>query len=182
MAQRADINTLGTPRLVLRELTPDQVAWLLEPDAASADWAEDYPFSGTGFAARNFAGRGPGELRFGFGMYQVARRSDGLVVGDLGFHRPPADGAVEVGFGLAESARGNGYATEALAELARWAFTQPGVSQITARTTQSNLPSQGVLERAGFRLELTREDVLHYALLPGQETVSRVPSRGSRSS
>ena len=83
-------NRLSTPRLVLLELTPGQVARLLDPDAASGEWAEDYPFSGTGFAARNFQKRTPGELRPGFGMYQIVRRSDGLAIGDLGFHRPPA--------------------------------------------------------------------------------------------
>ena len=159
-------NTLGTPRLVLRELTPDQVAGLLEEDANSDQWLEGYPLTGSGFAARNFQKRTPGELRFGFGMYHLVRRSDGLVVGDLGFHRPPDDGVTEVGFGLAESARGHGYATEALTELTRWAFAQPGVSRIKARTTLSNAPSQGALGRAGFRHQLTQDDVLHYALLP----------------
>jgi RimJ/RimL family protein N-acetyltransferase/uncharacterized protein YbdZ (MbtH family) len=160
-------NTLGTPRLILRELTPDQVAGLLEEDANSDQWVEGYPLIGSGFGARNFQKRTAGELRFGFGMYHLVRRSDGLVVGDLGFHRPPDDdGATEVGFGLAESARGHGYATEALTELTRWAFTQPGVSRIKARTTPLNAPSQGVLGRAGFRHELTQDDVLHYALLP----------------
>lgn len=159
-------NVLGTPRIVLRELTPDQVAGLLEEDAVSDEWVEGYPLTGSGFAARNFQKRTPGELRFGFGMYQIVRRSDGLVVGDLGFHRPPDDGAVEIGFGLAESARGHGYATEAVTELTRWAFTQPGVNRIKARTTPDNAGSQGVLGRVGFRHELTQEDVLHYALLP----------------
>jgi RimJ/RimL family protein N-acetyltransferase len=90
----------------------------------------------------------------------------GLVVGDLGLHRPPRDGTVEIGFGLAESARGHGYAAEALTELTRWAFTQPGVSRITARTAPSNIPSQRVPGRAGFRHERTQDDVLHYAVLP----------------
>lgn len=159
-------NTLGTPRLVLRELTPGQIDGVLEQDATSGEWVEGYPLTGSGFAARNFQKRTSSELRFGFGMYQLVRQSDGLVIGDLGFHRPPKDGAAEIGFGLAESARGHGYATEALTELTRWAFTQPGVNRITARTTPSNFPSQGVLARAGFRQELAQEDVLHYALLP----------------
>jgi RimJ/RimL family protein N-acetyltransferase len=153
------------------------VAGLLEEDARSDEWVEGYPLTGSGFAARNFQKRTPGELRFGFGMYQIVRRSDGLVVGDLGFHRPPDDGAVEVGFGLAESARGCGYATEALTELTRWAFTQPGVSRIKARTTPSNVASQGVLGRTGFRHELTQEDVLHYALRPPASLPESEPLR-----
>jgi RimJ/RimL family protein N-acetyltransferase len=166
----AGTNTLGTPRLIVRELTAGQVARVLAADAAAGEWAADYPPAGSGFAARHFLERAPGELRPGFGMYQIARRSDGLAVGDLGFHRPPVDGAAEIGFGLAESGRGHGYATEALTELTRWAFTQPGVSRITARTEPSNVPSQGVLDRAGFRLERTAGDVLHYVLLPLAES------------
>jgi RimJ/RimL family protein N-acetyltransferase len=170
-------NTLDTPRLVLRELTPGQVAGLLDEDAGSGEWLDGYPLTGSGFAARNFQTRTPGELRPGFGMYHLVRRSDGLVIGDLGFHRPPTDGAAEIGFGLAESARGQGYATEAVTALARWAFTQPGLTRIKARTTPANFPSQGVLTRAGFRQELAEQDVLHYALLPPDVLPQSEPMR-----
>ena len=40
------------------------------------------------------------------------------MIGAAGFQGPPDDtGAVRVGYGLAESARGHGYATEALRAL-----------------------------------------------------------------
>jgi RimJ/RimL family protein N-acetyltransferase len=170
---RADAggNVIETPRLVLRELTAAQVAGLVELLANGgtlAGYVPGYPLAGTGFAARHFTERAPGELRFGFGMYVLVRRSDGLVIGDIGFHRPPRDGITEIGFGLAEAARGQGYATEAAAGLARWALAQPGVSRVVAQTSADNLGSQGVLTRAGFRLERTQDDVLHYVLLPGQ--------------
>lgn len=164
-------NVIETPRLVLRELTAAQVAGLVELLANGgtlAEYVPGYPLAGTGFAARHFTERAPGELRFGFGMYFLVRRSDGLVIGDVGFHGPPRDGITEIGFGLAESARGQGYATEAAAGLARWALAQPGVSRVVARTSADNPGSQGVLTRAGFRHERTQDDVLHYALLPGQ--------------
>ncbi|GAA3600926.1 hypothetical protein GCM10022223_15750 [Kineosporia mesophila] len=142
---------LTTARLSLRELTPAQVAELLDPHAAAPDWIPGYPLPGSKNAATGFGRRGPGDLRFGFGMYHLVRTADGLVIGEMGFHRPPADGTVEVGFGLAEAARGAGYASEALAALVRWAFTQAGVDQIVARALGSNQSSQGVLTRTGFK-------------------------------
>jgi RimJ/RimL family protein N-acetyltransferase len=143
-------NNLTTARLSLRELTPAQVAVLLDPEARSDEWITGYPLPGSRNAATGFGRRGPDDLRFGFGMYHLVRTSDGLVIGDLGFHQPPADGAVEVGFALAEAARGVGYASEALGELVRWALSQPGVDEVVARTLDSNTPSQGVLTRNGF--------------------------------
>ena len=164
----AGTNSIETSRLVLRELTAAQVASLLELLAAggtSARCVPGYPLAGTGFAARHFTERTPDELRFGFGLYVVERRSDGLAVGDIGFHRPPTDGATEIGFGLAESARGHGYATEAATGLTRWALAEPGVTRIVARTDPDNRASQHVLTRTGFRHDRTKDQVLHYILL-----------------
>ncbi|MFF0723826.1 GNAT family N-acetyltransferase [Streptomyces sp. NPDC004134] len=168
----AAANVLTTERIRLRELSPAQVAGLLEVldgEAVSDGYVENYPLVGTGFGARNFQTRTPDELRFGFGMYLVSAQPDGPAFGDIGFHRPPADGVAEIGFSLAESARGQGYATEAVAELTRWAFTQSGVRRVVAKTTEDNAGAQGVLGRAGFLLERTEENVLHYAreLAPG---------------
>ncbi|RKT07731.1 uncharacterized protein YbdZ (MbtH family) [Streptomyces sp. 3211.6] len=157
-------NTLGTERLVLRELTPAQVAGLLDENATSEDWIEGYPLPGSKNAATGFGRRTADQMRFGFGMYHLVRASDGLVIGEMGFHQPPNGGAVEVGFGLAESCRGAGYATEALTGLARWAFTQPGVDQVVGRTLTANTPSQGVLTRTGFRHESRDGDIERFVL------------------
>lgn len=145
-----ETNTLTTEHLILRELSPAQVAVLLDPDATSDEWVAGYPLPGSKNAATGFMRRGPNDMRHGFGMYHLVRASDGLVIGEMGFHQPPADGVVEVGFGLAEASRGAGYASEALTELIRWAFSRPGVDQIVARTLDSNMAAQNVLTRAGF--------------------------------
>ncbi|MGW0392171.1 GNAT family N-acetyltransferase [Streptomyces sp. NPDC003042] len=144
-------NSLRTARLTLRELTPAQVAVLLDENATSDEWVADYPLPSSKYPAMGFGRRTADQMRHGFGMYHLVRDSDGLVIGEMGFHQPPNDGVVEVGFGLPESCRGAGYATEALAELTRWAFTQTGVDQVVARTLDSNVPSQGVLTRTGFK-------------------------------
>lgn len=173
-------NVLATDRIRLRELSPVQVAGLLdvlEGGASSEEYVENYPLAGTGFGAKNFQTRTPEESQFGFGMYLVSAQPDGLAFGDIGFHRPPKDGVAEIGFGLAESARGQGYATDAVAELTRWAFTQAGVRRIVARTTEDNAGARGVLSRVGFRLERTEEDVLHYALRLAPDLPESEPMR-----
>jgi RimJ/RimL family protein N-acetyltransferase len=146
-----ETNSLSTARLTLRELTPPQVAVLLDENATSEEWVADYPLPGSKYAAGGFGRRSADQMRHGFGMYQLVRDTDGLVIGEMGFHQPPNGGVVEVGFGLAPSCRGAGYATEALTELVRWAFSQTGVDQVVARTTDSNTSSQGVLTRTGFK-------------------------------
>jgi RimJ/RimL family protein N-acetyltransferase len=87
-----------------------------------------------------------------FGSYQIVRREDGLVIGDIGFHGPPdSHGAVTVGYGLAPEARGHGYATESLVGLAEWALAQPEVKVVNADANLDNVASQRVMERAGMR-------------------------------
>ncbi|MFJ6756236.1 GNAT family N-acetyltransferase [Streptomyces sp. NPDC091273] len=157
-------NVLATERFVLRELTADQVAALLRDDAPDDDRAPGYPLAGTLAAAGGFGKRTADQHVRGFGMYQVVRCADGRVIGDIGFHTPPQEGTVEVGFGLVESGRGAGYASGALHELTRWALAQPGVTTVVARTLKDNTASQAVLERVGFHRTGEEAELLHYAL------------------
>ena len=56
---------------------------------------------------------------------------------------------MEIGFGLAPSARGHGYAAEALVGVVSIA-AQHGLSRAVADTTTDYTASQRTLERAGF--------------------------------
>src|SRR5215213_1507718 len=101
-----------------------------------------------------------------YGVYQLVRSSDAMVVGDIGFHGPPnPGGSVTVGYGLAPGARGRGYATEALRAVVAWALAQPEVVAVEADTTHANLPSQRVMERAGMRL-YDKSDQLRFYRVP----------------
>ena len=113
-------------------------------------WAADYPFEGDLAAIGSLlrATEQSGEQR-PFGYYLIRRRSDGLAIGGVGFKGPPEDGVVEVGYGLVPSARGHGYATEALATLMQVAVGL-GVTTIRADTEPDNVASQRTLEHAGF--------------------------------
>ncbi len=86
--------------------------------------------------------------------------ADGRAVGGVGFKGQPDGGCVEVGYGLAPSARGHGYAAEAVSAMLGVAADQ-GLSKVMADTTQENTASQRTLIRAGFHLVGSDEE-LHY--------------------
>jgi RimJ/RimL family protein N-acetyltransferase len=93
------------------------------------------------------SGRGPGFLA-------IERRSDQAFLGAACLREVPAGhpiaGEVEVGWRLARSAWGAGYATEAALALLAEGFGPLGCSEIVAFTAVSNLRSQAVMERLAF--------------------------------
>jgi RimJ/RimL family protein N-acetyltransferase len=161
-------NSIPGTGVLLRELTAAGVASLLDEQALRDGWAPDYPFEGSRAAARGFQGRSAAQRHdaAGFGMYQIVRVADGLVIGDIGFHTPPQDGSVEVGFGLVPSARGAGHASEALRLLVGWAARQADVHEVVARTLTDNEPSKAVLARAGFTEIGTDGNLIRYSWVP----------------
>jgi len=161
-------NSIAGTGVRLRELTAAGVASLLDAQAPRDGWASDYPFEGSRAAARGFQGRPTDQSGGtpGFGMYQIVRIADSLVIGDIGFHTPPQDGSVEVGFGLAPSARGAGHASEALRLLVSWAGRRAEVRRVVARTLVDNEPSKAVLARAGFIETGTDGNLIRYSWAP----------------
>ena len=158
-------NRIVTPRLRLLQLDVDEAIALVDGRGGSGrTWAPGYPDDGAlvsaGFvmtAAKHGRDLGP------FGTYEIIRREDGAVIGAAGFYgRPDDTGAVRVGYGLAESARGHGYATEALVALLEWASRQDGLTCVLADTTRSNVPSQRVMERAGMHRIGEDGELLYY--------------------
>ncbi len=77
---------------------------------------------------------------------------DNRVVGDVGFHGPPApDGPVEVeiGYNVVEDLRGLGVGTASCALILDLAWAA-GADVVVAETTADNVASQRVLLRNGF--------------------------------
>ena len=84
-------------------------------------------------------------------LWFLIRREDRVVVGSADFKNiPDQEGNVEIGYGLGEAYCGSGYMTEAVAEMCRWALSQPGIAHVIAETERENILSQRVLERCGF--------------------------------
>lgn len=149
--------SISTTRLVLHPVDETEALRIRDRAPAPDDlWAVDYPFDGdlAGLGAWLHAVEHHGEQR-PFGYYRISLRPDGPAIGGIGFKGPPQNGVVEVGYGLAPSARSNGYATEALRAIVDLAAALDVVT-IRADTDLDNLASQRVLEKAGFRR--VRED------------------------
>lgn len=73
------------------------------------------------------------------------------LVGWGGFKGPPRDGAVELGYEIAEGRRERGLATAAAQAMVDEAFADPGVTEIVAHTLAETNASNRVLEKLGFR-------------------------------
>ena len=149
-----------TERLVLHAVDRAQARRIRDREPGAEDaWADDYPFEGdldalSALLQATEDGRDPRP----FGYYQI--RLGGRAVGGIGFFGPPQEGEVEIGYGLAPSARGHGYAAEALVGLLGRA-RELGVRTVRARTETGNLASRRTLEHAGFA-ELRVEGETHH--------------------
>jgi [ribosomal protein S5]-alanine N-acetyltransferase len=89
-----------------------------------------------------------------YGWYALLRRSSGqtlLLIASGGFLGLPTDsGVVEIGYSVLPDWRGQGYATEMVGELVKYAFGDRRVNRIVAPTTRQNPGSCKVLEHLGF--------------------------------
>lgn len=92
----------------------------------------------------------------GFG---VIHRESNMMVGTTGFRGPPDDdGVVEIGYGIAPSYQGRGYATEAAAALVAFAFDHDAVRVVRAHTRPDANASTRVLAKCGFTFTGPVED------------------------
>ncbi|MBP2144797.1 RimJ/RimL family protein N-acetyltransferase [Methanofollis sp. W23] len=74
-----------------------------------------------------------------------------VLIGGCGFVGcPSSEGRAEIGYSLLPEFRGLGYATEAAGALIRWAFDDPEVTCVFARTYPDLTPSIRLLRRLGF--------------------------------
>lgn len=129
-------------------------------------WAPGYPTDGDVSAARRFLGTcaDTGDPQ-PFGTYEIRRREDGQAIGGLGFHGPmDANGSVTIGYGLIPSARGKGYASEALRGLLLIARAR-GVTCVKGDADHDNIASQHVMMAAGMRPAGQDERVRYFEII-----------------
>jgi RimJ/RimL family protein N-acetyltransferase len=83
----------------------------------------------------------------------LVRKTDRIVVGSADFKDiPNENGEVEIGYGLGKEFEHNGYMTEAVKTMCKWALEQNGVSHVIAETDIDSPASQNILKRCGFSL------------------------------
>ncbi|MFP5389880.1 MAG: GNAT family N-acetyltransferase [Thermoleophilia bacterium] len=90
----------------------------------------------------------------GFGLWALEVRATGEFIGFAGLAVPEFEAhfmpAVEIGWRLARSAWGHGYATEAGKAALAYGFEQAGLDEIVSFTTVANRRSRVVMERLGM--------------------------------
>ncbi len=78
-------------------------------------------------------------------------RSEGVIVGSAGFHDlPDGDGMIEIGLGVEEAYRRQGFAVEMLRGMWAWVIDQPGVRTLRYTVSPDNVASQRIIAGFGF--------------------------------
>jgi RimJ/RimL family protein N-acetyltransferase len=108
--------------------------------------------------------------RYGFGLFAVEVKDSGEFIGYVGLktvefqaHFTPA---MEIGWRLARSAWGKGYATEAAKAVLAKAFDEWQINEIVSLTTVQNVRSRQVMERLGMTYD-PKDDFDHPMLAKG---------------
>lgn len=147
-------NELNTPRLTLRRwrdadrepfaaLNGDSLVMEYFPDCLTRQQSDE-------LIERIEAGF----EQHGYGLWALQVRATGELIGFTGLEAPSFDAhftpAVEIGWRLARSAWGNGYATEGARASLAFGFEQAGLAEIVSFTSTTNRRSRAVMERIGM--------------------------------
>ena len=151
---------LETARLYLKPLTFDQLIWYKDHDMALADeldLVQSYSEVVKEFVVIiescniPYIQFNPEQILFGT-LWVIIHKEQNAIIGDISFKGAPSEqGLVEVGYGIAEEYRQNGYMSEALKAFMSWAFEQPNVKIVLAETDKTNLASQKTLIKNNFQ-------------------------------
>jgi ribosomal-protein-alanine N-acetyltransferase len=147
---------LTTERLRLRPFTP------ADRDAIHAVYSDPEVMRYVGHGAHRTPAETAAALRVyrevlerrGFSFLAVTDRETGALIGDGGLH--PLGEDIELGYTLARSAWGRGYATELGRALLAYAFETLGADRVIAQVEPDNAASRHVLEKLGMRAIETR--------------------------
>ncbi|AKN31356.1 GCN5 family acetyltransferase [Clostridium carboxidivorans P7] len=83
--------------------------------------------------------------------WQIILKKENVSIGSACFMgQADESGAVEIGYGINEKYRCNGYMTEAVGIISKWALREQGISRIIALTEKDNFASEKVLQKCGF--------------------------------
>ncbi|TDD83926.1 N-acetyltransferase [Actinomadura darangshiensis] len=144
-------------RLVLRPFGLDDAAALIEVIRAKEDFLPPtFPSALKAEPIAWFLGEGVHKLqKFGLGIHlAVTERETGEFVGTIGLFKVNWPHLTsEVGYGMRPSARGRGYATEALSLVSDWALRDCGLFRVELRAMVTNHASIRVAHKAGYLRE-----------------------------
>lgn len=169
--------TLSSSRLILRPYQPDMAFafWQLIHDNRERLQA-DFPDRTSAVITLEDAERRLRSLHYqwnsgsmyGFGVWS---KETGDYVGDVTLRRVTRGKPYgEVGYYLSAETEGQGFATEALKAVIRFAFQELRMNTISLRCAEDNMKSQKVAERCGF----TRSTTLSFAISKKPEEEDRI--------
>lgn len=150
------MQVLETERLVLRQFTPNDAAFIFEL-VNEPGWKKYIGDRGVNTLedARRYIETVPlaSYAKHGFGLWAVELKDDGALIGMCGLIKRDALDDVDIGFALLPRFEGRGYAREAAIATLAYARDQLGLSRVVAITTEDNVRSGVLLERAGMSHE-----------------------------
>ena len=157
---------LHTPRLLLRDFVPGDwpavYAYQRDPRYLRLyEWTDRMPDEVQAFV-QMFVDQQAEQPRTRFQL-AVTLPASGEVIGNCGIRLTAAGShEAEIGYELSPNQWGRGYATEAVAAILRFGFTELGVHRVSAWLVADNVASARVLEKNGFQLEGRLRDKERY--------------------
>lgn len=147
---------ISTPRLLLRRPKPEDLATLfaIYGDPATNKFNPDGPFRDLRHTEEKLSQWLEHWQMNGFGMWAISVKQEPTqIIGFCGLtHRDFADRhIINLGYRLAVSAWGHGYATEAAKGMLEAGFEQLALPTISANARIHHKASQHVLLKAGFK-------------------------------
>jgi ribosomal-protein-alanine N-acetyltransferase len=101
----------------------------------------------------------------GFESWMIVLKDEMTIIGDIGFKGIPNHfGAVDIGYGIIDSERKKGYASEATRGLIKWAFSISEVKVITAKCLLDNTDSSKILSKLNFNEVERDNEMIHWEL------------------
>ncbi len=175
---------IETPRLILRELQPEdaEALFIMDSNPEVHRYLGDPILTHIDQAIETIARVQKQYLDFGIGRWAVVERSSGKMIGwsglkyvDKPFYHTRAD-YYDVGYRFQPQYWGKGYATETAQAALEYAFMKMQLPKVCATADMNNLASRRVLEKAGLKhieildddgyavawLEITKEEWLQY--------------------
>src|SRR5262245_30467273 len=143
---------LETPRLILRLFTESDVeaahVWFSDPEVFQ--FYTYGPYRSLEETANRIREYRRQFEKHGFGKWIVIEKATGVPIGDAGLMLEEDTGEVHVGYKLARSEWGKGYATEAAEAWVRHGFEQLGLGRIGAFVHPQNAASKRVIQKLLF--------------------------------
>ncbi|MGQ0649966.1 MAG: GNAT family N-acetyltransferase [Gemmatimonadaceae bacterium] len=149
------MTVVETDRLILRRMTEEDAPFMLElmNDAAFLRFIGDRGVRSID-DARAYVRNGPmaSYEQFGFGLYVVEQRNDGVAAGICGLVKREALDDVDVGFAMLPSYRARGYGFEAASAMLGHARSL-GLRRLAAIANPDNTVSISLLEKLGLTFQ-----------------------------